>query len=84
MIGNIALGLYITFVAVFTAIYIFVGHSEWHWTRKIIGMIVSTLVHTLVLPIICGMYIGILYVEGLRDYKKYEVIHKRVADRQAD
>lgn len=66
MIDNIALVLYITFVAVFTTIYIFVGYSEWHWTKKIIGMIGSTLIHALVLPVICGMYIGIQYVKGLK------------------
>ena len=69
MIGNIALVLYIAFVAGFTTFYIFVGHCEWHWTQKIIGMIVATLVYALILPLICGMYLGVKYAEELNDNK---------------
>lgn len=69
MIGNIALTLYISFVFGFTAFYIFVGHSEWNWTKKIIGMIVATLLYALILPLICGIYMGVKYVKELKDNK---------------
>lgn len=69
MIGNIALVLYVAFVVGFTMFYVFVGHSEWHWTKKIINIIVGTLVYAFMLPLICGIYMGIQYGEELKDNK---------------
>lgn len=72
MIGNIALTLYISFVLGFTAFYIFARYSEWHWITKIITTIVSSLFYAIILPVICGVYIGIQYVNELEKEELYE------------
>lgn len=65
MIGNIALILYISFVLGFTAYYIFVRYSKWHLFTKIFATIVSTLLYAIILPVMCGVYIGTQYVNEL-------------------
>ena len=69
MIGNIALILYISFVLGFTAFYIFVGHSEWGWLQKIFSVVIATLVYAIILPVMCGVYMGTQFVEVLNDNK---------------
>lgn len=69
MIGNIALILYISFVVGFATVYIFVGHSEWGWLQKIFSAVIATLVYAFLLPLICGVYMGVKYVEELKDNK---------------
>lgn len=69
MIGNIALVLYISFVVGFATFYIFVGHSEWGWLQKIFSVVIATLVYAIILPIMCGVYMGIQYVKELEDNK---------------
>lgn len=51
------------------AIYIFVGHREWHWSQKVIGMIVATIGYSLILPLMCGIYLGVKYAEESKDGK---------------
>lgn len=65
MIGNIALILYISFVLGFTAFYIFTRYSESHWIAKIITTIVSSLLYAIILPLICGVYMGAQFVNEL-------------------
>lgn len=69
MIGNIALILYISFVLGFTAFYIFARYSEWHWITKIFTTIVSALFYAIILPMMCGVYIGMQYVDELEKGK---------------
>ena len=63
--GNIALILYISFVLGFAVYYIFVRYSEWHWSTKIFATIVAALLYAIILPVMCGVYIGIQYVNEL-------------------
>lgn len=66
MISNIALILYISFVFGFAVYYIFVRYSKWHWFTKIFATIVAALLYAIILPVICGVYIGIQYVNELK------------------
>ena len=65
MIGNIALVLYISFVVGFSTFYIFVGHSEWGWLQKIFSTVIATLVYAIILPVMCGVYMGAQFVNEL-------------------
>ena len=72
MIGNIALGLYISFVVGFVTFYIFVRYSEWGWLQKIFNAVIATLVYAIFLPVMCGVYMGLKYVKLLELNKKLD------------
>lgn len=66
MIGNIALILYVSFVVGFVSYYIFVGYSDWGWLQKIFFTVIATLMYAIILPAMCGVYMGIQFVDELR------------------
>ena len=63
----IAIVLYISFVLGFTAYYIFVHKSMWHWSTKVVMTILATLFFAIILPCMCGVYMAIQYIKELEE-----------------
>ena len=63
----IAIILYISFVFGFTAYYVFVDKSMWHWSTKVVMTILSTPLFAIILPCMCGVYMAIQYIKELEE-----------------
>lgn len=63
--SGIAIVLYISFVFAFTAYYVFVDKSMWHWMIKIIITIMFTPIFAIILPVTSGAFMAMQYIKEL-------------------